>query len=363
MEKSWILMNPSSAAAEAGGGEESEMTETKVEISLCGADIVKRVILIVGMTGVGKSTLMNMLFHNDCSSDSLRGPAPTGFRTKGVTSASHIWISSSDSWLIDTIGFGDSEMNDQEIMQRLSDLVRNWNCCIHGVIFVAKFGRLSRFDRMLMEMLNQNFDERWRSSSVLVLTHYDHEETEIEENLREWKRGDSDIIEKLETFFQNRIIVTDLGCHTKQMAGFRYGLRRQCLNQLNQEISQWNLSFGPIPRSVLEKFTLFFEIFFSFLFGSTRSKDRIVLFFDQMLQKYMREISAGECPICLKAISLDDWAKTDCRHSFHYSCIHECLISEKNTGNQCPICQSRVHHVQISNGHSSFCPPPVAPNR
>lgn len=50
--------------------------------------VVNKVVLVIGETGVGKSTILNMLYNDDHSVSSCKEPQKTGSTAGSVTKAS-----------------------------------------------------------------------------------------------------------------------------------------------------------------------------------------------------------------------------------------------------------------------------------
>ncbi|KPI45356.1 uncharacterized protein AB675_2327 [Cyphellophora attinorum] len=128
-------------------------------------------ILVVGGTGVGKSTLISQL----CKT-SKRGPK-IGHTLMSCTSDIQSFdctLDGVDFELIDSAGFDDNRMSDEEVLQRLARYLRS-NPGIHGVIFCHRIsdtrltGSAAKTAQIIHELCGPAFQDR----IALVTTMWD----------------------------------------------------------------------------------------------------------------------------------------------------------------------------------------------
>ena len=122
-----------------------------------GNDLPEPKIVIVGQTGVGKSTLANVLLGQDVNCENCTFPICNGYEscTKETTYATGKWLGSGlDFTIVDTPGFGDSDNDDNnlidEMMQILKETIEGANTLV-----LLVDGSDERFDASLQQMMRE----------------------------------------------------------------------------------------------------------------------------------------------------------------------------------------------------------------
>ena len=122
-----------------------------------GNDLPEPKIVIVGQTGVGKSTLANVLLGQDVNCESCTFPICNGYEscTKETTYATGKWLGSGLNFtIVDTPGFGDSDNDDNnlidEMMQTLKETIEGANTLV-----LLVDGSDERFDASLQQMMRE----------------------------------------------------------------------------------------------------------------------------------------------------------------------------------------------------------------
>ena len=119
------------------------------------------------------------------------------------------------SVFIDTIGLGDPELSDEQIVFRTREFINN---CIKGIM-LSWLGRLSKNDRLHLDFFEKLFDDRWRKQSVLVLTYYDGDMDQQKEALVKWC-GEEEYIKKFVTSLRLLSLTTQWDVTRKAHANF-----------------------------------------------------------------------------------------------------------------------------------------------
>lgn len=84
---------------------------------------LKRVVVAVGSTGNGKSTIINMLFNNSYTKLELESPCSIGSTTNSITKQAKWFFNAADSTLYgDTVGFSDPDEPDIKIATNLKKI-------------------------------------------------------------------------------------------------------------------------------------------------------------------------------------------------------------------------------------------------
>lgn len=128
-------------------------------------------ILLIGMMGVGKSTLINSLFNEETAK-------PAGFEkmqgeTKTIKKYSKL-INGKVINLFDTPGFGDQDVDIYSLSEQIQDLLCERKIKIHFIVYVNRSDLTRNFDflRECFEIIKEFFKNEEIASNVLcVLTH------------------------------------------------------------------------------------------------------------------------------------------------------------------------------------------------
>lgn len=96
--------------------------------------------LLVGKTGSGKSTVANVLHGS--AWETLDSPFEVGDNASGVTTLYKI-EAQDDRTIIDTVGFGDPQFTEKEIVRRLKEAVDELSKGLDVIIYVFKKDRLT----------------------------------------------------------------------------------------------------------------------------------------------------------------------------------------------------------------------------
>ena len=304
---------------------------------------IRRIVVVIGTTGTGKSTIINMLLNNDFSKDSCDRPCSIGESAESVTKKHSWWVSCKhERMFADTMGFSDPDNPDIEVCVQLKKLIKAIEVGIHCVIIVVKYGRLSREERANLETMKALFNESFAKHCVLVLTHYDRglSEHEKKQAINKWIGNDAQLKEFV-SLIGNRIILTDnsLGMYEQ----ISRPLRQDCLEKLNSIIEESDEPFNIAPETVLQVFITslrkFLERFMSFEQASKTITELIEAIGAE-------EIHAGdECPICLQNIEVIDIGQTECHIIFRKGCIQQALDRNHN----CPVCQQVCNTIYQTN--------------
>ena len=157
---------------------------------------VKKIILVIGPTGTGKSTIINMLYNNDFTMDACTKPFEVGGSADSVTKRPQ-WILKQETGMCygDTVGLCDPTQSDLAVAMDLKRFIGKLQGGIHCLIIVARCGRVSREERANLATINEIFDSRWVENCVLVLTYYEGglEPEEQQECVKKWIGNDGEI--------------------------------------------------------------------------------------------------------------------------------------------------------------------------
>lgn len=98
----------------------------------------RKIVLLIGATGSGKSTLCNVLYNK--VPQKIDQPFAVNDSTSSVTKI-HSIKDNEELRIIDTIGLGDKTIETKDIVADISDAVETLKGGIHACLFVFKMGR------------------------------------------------------------------------------------------------------------------------------------------------------------------------------------------------------------------------------
>lgn len=308
---------------------------------------VNRVVVVVGTTGTGKSTIVNLLF-NSSSADirvdeqSCTKPCAVKSTSDSVTKQSRWLYNTTAGHLIgDTVGLGDPKKDNTEVVMAIKNFLQLIGTGVHCIVIVLRYPRLSREERLNLELIAKLFQPHWADGCIVVGTHYDGEmdENSLKSAINTWM-GEEQTLREFFGKVKGGVILTDnaLGRDFED----NEFVRRQCVERLHNFIDKCDTLIGPAP-------TKWYEIVYYYLeklFGLHRVVDAGRKINDAL--KYLQasnhtSIGAGYCSICLLEImNFEDMAYTNCNHRFHYNCI---MRSVPKVMDPCPQCETPVHIV------------------
>ncbi|CAJ1404168.1 unnamed protein product [Effrenium voratum] len=309
---------------------------------------IQRVAVVIGETGVGKSTIVNMLYNQDSSERCCAEPSVTGNSADSVTKASSLHLCMRTGWcLVDTVGVGDPDLRQNQIVDNVRNVIRNTARGVHAVIIVMKMGRVPKASRANLVLLQKLFrEEDLKSHGVLVLTHWSGELGEEEGALKEWmgsapgetfedahgsesegpsKQEASSLPNMIDKF--SRVILTN---NQLKGRGAYSECRQNCLCELLEFVHSRTCKIRPRPVKFKDFiYDLMLDIY-EMLWGS------VVTIKDLLGRGESKELPTycGACAVCSRQIELQQACKLTCDHSFHQECVKDLTA--------CPVCQAPV---------------------
>lgn len=322
------------------------MAGNSINVKMVPIDLNK-VVIVVGGTGTGKSTIINMLYNGDVSKDCCKKPCTVNYTRDSVTKKPQ-WIFNCKEGLVtgDTVGFGDPSMSDVQVARELKKFIAILRNGVHGIILVTKFGRMTKEEQSTIKALIGIFGKRCYQHMILVVTHYDGEDCEDyatkQRIINTWVGNDSYMKDFLKNI-EDRVIFTDNNVNVDRYEAASRSLRQQCLDNLMLFI---RFRCDELLRSTMPPRLMWERILIPLLSGIRLRSGEIISEYESST------IKIGECSICMDEIDLSTLAFTECHHYFHKSCIEQSIVA---TDAACPEC--RQHIAVICTPEISVIPP------
>ena len=275
---------------------------------------IDKIVLVIGETGVGKSTLVNMLHNNDSSVHCCTHPQPTGNTASAVTQQVSMLFDFARSWaIIDTVGVGDPNLSETKILTNIRGLIKDTSKGVHAVVVVMRMARLSNASRANGEVLRHLFHHQdIKTHGVLVLTHWDGDLGNEEGDLAAWLADDLEMQDYVESFA--KVILTN---NQLQGRGAYPECRQNCLRMISEHICASSTKIKARPVTPWEIVASIIEKFGERVWRSTVSLTTM------MMGCEAEEVPTycGLCSICLENMEIRSACKLVCNHSFHHACV------------------------------------------
>ena len=268
-----------------------------------------------------------MIYNEDSSVDCCQSPFKTGSTAASVTKASNLQYNvRTRSFIIDTVGVGDPELDESEILGSVRNLIRHVARGVNAVVVVMKMARVPAATRANIYVLNKLFrDNDLKSHGVLVLTHWDGDLGEEEESLKKWIGEDKEMSKMVKIFGQ--VILTN---NQIKGRGVYPECREKCLQQLLAFISEKKEKIKARPVNPFELVEDLVLAFGRFLWKRTLSVKDLVMRLadaDVKLPTY-----CGECAVCLEPLEMQHLQQLPCNHVYHAKCLED--------QSRCPLCRA-----------------------
>lgn len=302
-----------------------------------------RTVLIVGSTGVGKSTLVNMLFNNDSSVESCQRPCPVKNTSLSVTQSAAMVasLSAGRMWMLcDTVGLGiTSEWTEHVVLANLHSLFDKLTSGVTCVIWVARFDRVTREERANIRTLLELFSpDCMQRQFLLVLTRYSGADDDgaKQRAYDAWLEGDVEMRDIVSRFRKTVLTDNDVG----RNADRAQGLRARCLAECNAHIEACASRIPLAPMSFLD---------FAYHYMSFAG---VVLARDAILSRKRRPVPLAVLPCCSctqPITDFQDFALLKCGHPFHVACHKSHVRSLQGGRRRCQECRADVGDYMVYN--------------
>lgn len=313
--------------------------------------------LILGPTGSGKSTLINILFNKDVTKESLLKPAIADDTTTGVTSVFTTYYDFPSYAYTDSIGFGDDRFDQNVIFRCLKSILMQSMVGYNRIYLCLKYGRISREIRDYIEFLITVFDKNILSYCTVVFTNCD-KQSMTKDLFLEKNKADNDLCAIIKNVHNIIFVDFRVADDDEEMEGILLKRRKNDLDKIKIDIEKFSENyFVPRPTSVSEWIVRISRILLRMIEAAcnplllttatvisiTRGEIDILkkLFESQNHVKYNEYY--GECSICRDSMWLKDTKILKCHHIFHDACLRQ------TESPRCPICRTVIDEPTSDN--------------
>ncbi|CAF1342132.1 unnamed protein product [Rotaria magnacalcarata] len=295
---------------------------------------VKKRFLFLGPTGVGKSSLINILCNDDVRKEFMNEPATVGSTTDSVTKCFTTYYGHNKYAYTDSIGFGDNRFTTDEIVAMVKQLIDNAIIGYNKIYLCVQYGRISMDIWRYLDLINSVFGDSGLKWCTLIFTHCNEEEMSVEKFLL-LNKNDEKIIKLIDKV--GNVIFGDLQSHSNpHVDTLLKDIRKRLLDQIKLDgLQSSQFYYLPVPKDP--------SSLASIICDAVKNFHPIKIPMEDILA-YMKSITIikvdnihyyGECSICLELMYHTNSEITTCGHVFHKRCIADWFYHNRT----CPKCR------------------------
>ena len=178
-----------------------------IRLSIC-EELPEPRLVIIGQTGAGKSTLANVLLGEPVDCNNCTFPVCAGHDscTKQTKYAVGQWLGEGQLFtVVDTPGFGDSDNDDNILIDEMMDVLKNTVEGTNGIILLIN-GEEERFDASLQQMMREMqalFGEDFWRFTVIGVSHWAYDAQSVAQ--RRYRRYGGQIHGRVESAAEREI--------------------------------------------------------------------------------------------------------------------------------------------------------------
>lgn len=297
--------------------------------------------LFLGPTGVGKSSVINILYNDNVDKESMKEPAVVAATTNGVTKEFTTYYNNKCAYT-DSIGFGDDRFTADEIVTLLKQLIENALIGYNRIYLCIQYGRISKDIRLYLDLIISVFGDGCFNWCSIIFTHCT-EENMNKEIFSAKNQNDTEIIQLIKKV--ENVIFGDLQLYEGQSIDSWFKDRRKCfLDSIKLDTN--NSSAYPYfsqpndPSSWLSSICNVIELFAPI---KVPTEEIWAYIKSVRIVKVQNIHFYGECTICRDAMYHTNSVYTTCRHCFHRRCIATWSYESPT----CPVCREPYSLMEL----------------
>lgn len=278
-------------------------------------------IMFIGKSGIGKSTLLNLFYHNTFNLDVVSDkPAKTSSSASGETDGISCYPEFNQERIyIDTIGLTDNRFKHAEILSAIRSFIRG---IVHGlnvIIICINYGRIDADERRTLDMMEVIFGSNvFRNSTVVTFN------SPLQVSREQWENTLDEETIKLSNCKQ--VLFANNTPGTNNIEQFQ-DLRKKLIQNFEFIMDNNSDNLYKPADGFLERAYDFFQL----LFPSILVPD-----YKQIFQGMWKEIEK-DCSVCLCSILKEQEIVLSCNHTFHRNCIN--TWNKYQNKKLCPNCR------------------------
>ncbi|CAF2102592.1 unnamed protein product [Rotaria magnacalcarata] len=277
--------------------------------------------LIIGPTGVGKSTVVNVLYNGNARKESLTEPADARPTAEGVTKTLNTYFDRNKNAYTDTIGFADRTLKQEQWFELIKKLIDGTRYGYNRIYLCLKYGRFSEETRKYIDLIITIFGETGLAWSTIIFTHCTKRTMDIGKYRDE--NNEDEIIKIIDMMHGAIFGSFQTNDDEEEMETLLEKSRMSFLGQIQRDAAEssdyYYIPKPSNPDDWLQSIIKFLE---------NRFQLRINSEYIDHIQHY------GTCSYCSKNMSNTDNTYFLCGHVFHKSCISKSLHQK----GVCPTC-------------------------
>ncbi|CAM2699174.1 unnamed protein product [Rotaria socialis] len=308
-----------------------------------------RRVLFIGPTGVGKSTLINVLISNNVRVEDMSHPAGVGDTSSGQTRFFTTYYDLPNNAYTDTIGLGDNRHKDLDIMDSLKSVLENASIGYNKIYICLKYGRISTEIRNYIELITTMFGKSVLEWSSIIFTGC-NDQTMTKEKYLEKNSQDTDFIE---TIKQVRTVIfgDNMTDKNAEIENIMYKRRQEFLRRIKKDLDDtvkteyFKLKKRGLIARAAKIFTIICSSFGSKAIAVIANVKDFAAAVARSTQSSKYDYYYGECSICIQDITGHNYPViTPCCHVYHEVCLKQWVHDEGQ--NNCPMCRTQFDNPQ-----------------
>ncbi len=137
---------------------------------------VKKIVLVIGQTGPGKSTLINMLLNNDTAKSACESPCSVETSVNPVTDYKWLINPVTGNLFGDPVGLSEPQPSDEKICIMIKEFINMIKGGVYCIIIIARSGQFTKEAMANCMAIKKVFYSQWKQAVVGELNEHSQKE-------------------------------------------------------------------------------------------------------------------------------------------------------------------------------------------